>query len=91
LIAAATGAESAAGEGAAKEVVLDVYSTVGWVAVAAGVAVILVSPWVKRLMHLDTLRDHDVDHAMAGERELAEPIAPGIKTDGELKPGEARS
>ena len=90
LIAAATGAEAVAGEGAAKEVVLDVYTTVGWVAVAAGVGVILVSPLVKRLMHLDTLRD-DADHAMPGERELAEPIAPGLDTDGELKPGEARS
>jgi POT family proton-dependent oligopeptide transporter len=91
LIAAATGAESAAGEGAAKEVVLDVYTTVGWVAVGAGVAVILISPLIKRLMHLDTLRDNDVDHAMAGQRELAEPAAAGIDTRRELKPGEARS
>ncbi|MBN1237624.1 MAG: peptide MFS transporter [Gammaproteobacteria bacterium] len=91
LIAAATGAEEATGEGAAKEVVLDVYTTVGWVAVATGVSVILISPLIKRLMHLDTLRDHEVDHAMAGERELAEPAAPGLRTDGELKPGEARS
>src|SRR5690606_8050106 len=63
LIAAATGADEAASAGAAKEVVLDVYSTVGWVAIGAGVAVILVSPLVKRLMHLDTLQDHDADHA----------------------------
>src|SRR5690606_19316010 len=33
LIAAATGADHGGGEGAAKEVVLDVYTTVGWVAV----------------------------------------------------------
>ena len=44
LIAAATGAESAGGEGAAKTVVLDVYTTVGWVAVGVGVAVILIAP-----------------------------------------------
>jgi POT family proton-dependent oligopeptide transporter len=90
LIAAATGAEQAAGEGAAKELVLDVYTTVGWGAVGAGVAVMLVSPLVKRLMHLDTLRDADVDHALAGERELAEPAAAGLATGGELKPGRAR-
>jgi POT family proton-dependent oligopeptide transporter len=60
LIAAATGAESAGGEGAAKTVVLDVYSTVGWVAVGVGVAVIIISPLFKRLMHLDTLRDEAV-------------------------------
>jgi len=60
LIAAATGAESAGGEGAAKTVVLDVYSTVGWVAVGVGVAVIIIAPLFKRLMHLDTLRDEVV-------------------------------
>ena len=30
------------------------------VAVGAGVAVILVSPLIKRLMHLDTLKDEDL-------------------------------
>jgi proton-dependent oligopeptide transporter, POT family len=91
LIAAATGAGHGTGEGAAKETVLDVYSTVGWTAVAVGVAMVVISPLIKRLMHLDTLEDHSEDHAMAGERELAEPIAPGTRTDGELKPGEART
>ena len=90
LIAAATGAEEAVGEGAAKEVVLGVYTTVGWVAVAAGVGVVLVSPLIKRLMHLDTLRDHDAEGALAGDRQLAEKGAPGIDTGPELKPGEAR-
>jgi proton-dependent oligopeptide transporter, POT family len=42
LIAAATGSGELEGEsGAAKEIVLDVYTTVGWVAVGVGVAVIL--------------------------------------------------
>ena len=90
LIAAATGAGHGTGEGAAKGVVLDVYSTIGWVAVGVGVAMVVISPLIKRLMHLDTLADHDSDHAMAGEPELAEPIAPGTRTDGELKPREAR-
>ena len=35
--------------------VLEVYSKVGWMAVIVGVGLILVSPLVKRLMHLDTL------------------------------------
>jgi POT family proton-dependent oligopeptide transporter len=91
LIAEATGSENASGEGAAKELVLSVYSQIGWIAVAVGVGVILISPLIKKLMHLDTLKD--ADHAMAGEAELAEPIAPGVGDGvrGELKPGEART
>ncbi|MDP8913390.1 MAG: peptide MFS transporter [Pseudomonadota bacterium] len=93
LIAAATGAEGLDGEAAGKDTVLDVYTTVGWVAIGFGVAVILVSPLVKKLMHLDRLADdtqaniHDTQ-VMAGYSELAEPIAPGINTDPEFKPGE---
>ncbi len=57
LIAAATGSESASGEGAGQQTVLDVYSTIGWIAIGAGVAVILISPLIKKLMHLDSLKD----------------------------------
>ena len=32
---------------------------IGWIAIGVGVAVLLVAPLVKRLMHLDTLRDDD--------------------------------
>ena len=78
LIAAATGAEGASGEGAGKQVVLDVYTTVGWVAIGTAVAVALVSPLITRLMHLDTLADdHPEDH-LAGQREFAEPNAAGV-------------
>jgi POT family proton-dependent oligopeptide transporter len=56
-IAAATGSEAASGEGAGKQVVLDVYTQIGWIAIAVGVAVVLISPLIKRLMHLDTLKD----------------------------------
>jgi POT family proton-dependent oligopeptide transporter len=59
LIAAATGSEAASGEGAAKETVLAVYSQIGWIAVAVGVGVVAISPFIKKLMHLDTLRDDD--------------------------------
>jgi POT family proton-dependent oligopeptide transporter len=56
LIASATGAGALEGSAsAAKETVLSVYQTVGWVAVAVGIAVVVVSPFVRRLMHLDTL------------------------------------
>jgi len=64
LIAAATGAEGV-GEEAGKGVVLDVYSTVGWAAVGVGVGVLVISPLIKKLMHLDTL----VDDTLAGSSE----------------------
>ncbi len=57
LIASATGSEAASGEGAGKETVLAVYSQIGWIAIGVGVAVLLISPVIKRLMHLDTLQD----------------------------------
>ena len=57
LIAAATGSEKASGEGAGKEVVLEVYNQIGWIAVGVGVAVLVISPLIKKLMHLDTLQD----------------------------------
>jgi proton-dependent oligopeptide transporter, POT family len=83
LIASATGAEGV-GEEAGKEVVLGVYSTVGWVAVAVGVGVLVISPLIKRMMHLDTLKD-DVDHAMAGQESIGEPQAAGVNTSGETR------
>jgi len=67
LIAAATGAEAAAGEGAAQQTVLDVYSTIGWIAIVVGVGVLAISPLIGRLMHLDTLSDADVGSDLAGQ------------------------
>jgi POT family proton-dependent oligopeptide transporter len=57
LIAAATGSERASGEGAGKEVVLEVYQQIGLISVGVGVAVVLISPLIRKLMHLDTLKD----------------------------------
>ncbi len=57
LIAAATGAESASGEAASQQTVLDVYTTIGWIAIGVGIAVFVISPLIKKLMHLDTLAD----------------------------------
>ena len=66
LIAAATGAEGV-GEEAGKQVVLDVYSTVGWYAVVIGVVVMVASPLIKRLMHLDTIVDDNVGDDLEGQ------------------------
>ena len=53
LIAQATAATGPNGESQ----ILEVYSNVGWLAVAAGVGLIVVSPLINYLMHLDTLKD----------------------------------
>ena len=50
MIAQAT---AAGGGGTAQ--VISVYSKVGWLAVAVGVGLIVVSPLIKKMMHLDTL------------------------------------
>jgi POT family proton-dependent oligopeptide transporter len=57
LIASATGSEKASGEGAAKELVLSVYQTIGIWAIGFGILVMLLSFFVVKLMHLDTLKD----------------------------------
>jgi len=72
LISAATGAE-----GAGPERVLDVYTTVGWTAVAVGVGMIVIAPLIRRLMHLDTLSDDPA--GLAGQAEIGEPAAAGVR------------
>ena len=75
--------EATGGEGGemTKQGLLDIYSMFGWIAIGIGVGVLLLSPMVKKWMHLDTLEDH----AMAGNRELAEPEAAGTNLAGETK------
>ncbi|ANU06841.1 peptide MFS transporter [Paraurantiacibacter namhicola] len=81
LIAAATGAEGVSEE-AGKELVLSVYSTVGWYAVGIGVVVMVISPLVKKLMHLDTLVDETVDDDLMGQAQAGiEPQEAGIRPD----------
>jgi len=80
LIAQATAAEGPNGE----SLVLDVYSNVGWLAVAVGIGLIVVSPLINYLMHLKTLKD---DHPLAGEGEIGEPMGPGVHP-GEKSPAE---
>ncbi len=53
-IGEATGGES--GE-LTKQGLLDIYELFGWIAIGAAVAVLVVSPLVKKWMHLDTLKD----------------------------------
>lgn len=79
LIAAATGSEKASGEGAGQQVVLDVYSQIGWIAVAVGVGVLVISPLIRKLMHLDTLRDDNVGDDLEGQAGVGvEPQQAGI-------------
>ena len=40
-----------------KEGTLAIYSTIGWWTIGIAVAVLAVSPVIKKLMHLDTLTD----------------------------------
>lgn len=69
--------EATGGEGGelSKEVTLTIYNEIGWIAIGVGVVVMLVSPIVKRWMHLDTLEDED---DLPGRSELGEPQAAGI-------------
>ncbi len=61
-----------------REGALSIYWTMGLVATGIGVLIVLLSPLVRRLMHLDTLRDDDAPADLAGQREVGEPQAPGI-------------
>ncbi len=89
LIAQATGGEG--GEDVAPaDQVMSVYNQIGWIAIGVGVAVIAVSPLVKRLMHPVAMDGGNQDYALAGEKEIGEPAAAGIHTDQELKPGEGK-
>ena len=63
--------EAIGGEGGemTKEASLAMYDKIGWLGVGLGLAVLVVAPFVKRLMHLDTLRDEDVGDDLLGQRE----------------------
>ncbi|NOX95631.1 MAG: peptide MFS transporter [Alphaproteobacteria bacterium] len=81
VIARGTGAETIGGQltdiAAAKATYITVYSNVGYVAMGVGVVMLLISPIIKKLMHLDTLKG-DPAHALAGEAQLGQPGAGGI-------------
>ncbi len=77
LISAATGSEGVEEAGASR--VMEVYSTVGWTAVVVGIGMVVISPLVKKLMHLDTL--HDAEPSLAGQDGTGEPAAAGLPAD----------
>jgi len=74
-IGEATGGES--GE-MTQQATLAIYSKIGWIAIGIGVAVLVLSPFVKKLMHLDTLRDDNIGGELLGEGEVGEPQAAGL-------------
>ena len=65
LIAQATSTETVAGVVTDPEAQLssyqEVFSAIGWVAVGIGVVVILVAPFLTKMMHLDTLKDDSAE------------------------------
>jgi proton-dependent oligopeptide transporter, POT family len=69
-----------------KEKLLEIYELFGWISIGAAVAVLALSPIVRRWMHLDTLRDN---RDLAGRAELAENQGPGMFPGGETKPERA--
>jgi proton-dependent oligopeptide transporter, POT family len=68
--------EATGGEGGemTKQGLLDIYELFGYISIGIAIVVLLLSPIVKRWMHLDTLRDEPLE----GNKEAAEPQAAGI-------------
>jgi POT family proton-dependent oligopeptide transporter len=52
------------------ETVNGVYSNIGWIAVGVGVGVIVISPLVKRFMHLDQFVEDGLEHEKDAEHAL---------------------
>ncbi|MEM7779629.1 MAG: oligopeptide:H+ symporter [Pseudomonadota bacterium] len=77
---------SGAGGDMTRDGALDVYWVMGWVAINVGIFVVVVSPLVKKLMHLDRLRDDNVSDDLLGQGEVAEPSAGGVAP--ETRPAE---
>ncbi len=60
--------EATGGEGGtmSRDLVLDIYSKIGWITIGVAFVVLALSPFVKRWMHLDTLEDRNpADEAKA--------------------------
>jgi POT family proton-dependent oligopeptide transporter len=66
-IGEATGGES--GE-MSKALTLEIYSKIGWVTIGVAMVVLLLSPIVKRWMHLDTLGDPNPTDDLAGQEAM---------------------
>jgi POT family proton-dependent oligopeptide transporter len=80
--AAAQIAKMTAAGGGGEDQVIEVYSKVGWMAVVVGVGLIVISPLIKRMMHLDTLGEDMVkynakhDLTMDGNDMVGERMSP---------------
>ena len=85
FVAGKIGEATGGGEGGAmsRDGTLEIYWTIGLVSIGVGIVVLVISPLVKRLMHLDTLSDDD---DLAGKAELGEPAASGMHPDQETRP-----
>ena len=64
-----------------KQAFLDIYSLFGWITIGIAVVVLLLSPIVKKWMHLDTLED-DVDARIRDADATGEAEAAGIQPSG---------
>ena len=69
IIGAATGGEDGA---MTRDGALDVYWTIGLIAIAVGVGVAIIARFVKKLMHLDTLTDDGLEGSAAAGLEAQE-------------------
>jgi POT family proton-dependent oligopeptide transporter len=73
--------EATGGEGGemSQDLVLAIYTKIGWVAIGVSVVVLLVSPFVKKWMHLDTLEDRTPGDDLAGQAQAGfEPEEAGV-------------
>ena len=82
--------EATGGEGGemTREGTLSIYNSIGWITVGIAVAVMLVAPFVKKLMHLDKLEDAE-DGELAGYKEVGGDRGQdtGLFPNRETKPG----
>lgn len=82
-IGEATGGESGAMN---KALTLSIYTKIGWITLGVALVVLLLSPIVKRWMHLETLGDRAMDADLAGRAEFGLEVQgagmhPAMKND----------
>jgi POT family proton-dependent oligopeptide transporter len=84
VIGHATGGEDG---NMSKQATIDIYWTIGLITIGIGVAVMVVSPLVKKLMHLNTLKDEEEE--LAGYKEIGGDRGQdaGLFPQRETKPG----
>lgn len=91
LIAKATASETVGGvvvdKGAQLSIYGTVFGTIGLVGAGIGVLLMILSPLLKRGMHLETLGRDGERNVMAGEPQLVEREAAGTHTGNEAKAG----